>query len=43
MRGEKPRGKVGYDGNGSAYKQRCDEVVLKRGSVNLLDRLKKPE
>lgn len=41
-RGEKPRGKVSYDGGGE-YKKRCDEVVLKRGSVNLLDRLKKPE
>lgn len=40
--GKKPRGKVGYDGGGE-YKKRCDEVVLKRGSVNLLDRLKKPE
>ncbi|ATW66806.1 hypothetical protein HYP54_gp127 [Escherichia phage FEC14] len=41
-RGEKPRGKVGYDGGGR-YKNRCDEIVLNRGSVNLLDRLKKPE
>uniref|UniRef100_A0AAU8GIT6 5-hmdU DNA kinase helical domain-containing protein n=1 Tax=Salmonella phage vB_STmST313_KE31 TaxID=3161181 RepID=A0AAU8GIT6_9CAUD len=43
MRGDKPRGKVSYDGNGVAYKKRCDEVVLGRGSVNILDRLKKPE
>jgi hypothetical protein len=42
MRGDKPRGKVGYDGSG-AYKKRCDEVVLGRSSVNLLDHLKKPE
>lgn len=42
QQGKKPRGKVGYDGGGE-YKKRCDEVVLKRGSVNLLDRLKKPE
>lgn len=42
QRGEKPRGKVGYDGGGE-YKTRCDEVLLKRGSVNLLDRMKKPE
>ena len=42
QRGDKPRGKVGYDGSG-AYKKRCDEVVLGRSSVNLLDRLKKPE
>lgn len=40
MRGEKPRGKVGYDGSGD-YKKRCDEVVLNRSSVNLLERMKK--
>lgn len=40
-RGDKPRGKVGYDGNGDSYKKRCDEVLLNRGSVNLLDRMKK--
>lgn len=43
MRGDKPRGKVGYDGNGAQaeYKKRCDEVLLSRGSVNLLERMKK--
>lgn len=40
QQGKKPRGKVGYDGGGE-YKKRCDEVVLNRSSVNLLERMKK--
>lgn len=41
-RGDKPRGKVGYDGNGAqAEHKKQDKVLSKRSSVNLLERMKK--